>query len=69
MSESARLEQIEFKLSHLERALGELGATVMRQQREIDALNERGRHLHDQLRALEAGTGDSTDPFERPPHY
>ena len=69
MTEPTRLDQIEIKLAHLERALNELNDVVIRQQREIELLTARNRQLKDQLESLEAGGGASADAFEKPPHY
>jgi uncharacterized coiled-coil protein SlyX len=69
MTEPSRLDQIEIKLAHLERALIELNDAVLRQQREIELLTARNRQLKYQLEVLEAGGGASGDAFERPPHY
>jgi uncharacterized coiled-coil protein SlyX len=70
MTDPARLDQIEFKLTHLERALTELSDALVNQQREIERLGARNRQLQDQLETLEAGIGTHTDgDFEKPPHY
>jgi SlyX protein len=69
MSEPTRLDQIEIKLAHLERALTELNEVVIRQQREIELLTARNRQLKQQLELLESGGGASADTFETPPHY
>ena len=69
MTEPTRLDQIEIKLAHLERALIELNDVVIRQQREIELLTARNRQLKDQLEGLEAGGGASAEGFEKPPHY
>lgn len=69
MTEPSRLDQIEIKLAHLERALIELNDVVVRQQREIELLTARNRQLKDQLEVLEAGGEASGDAFEKPPHY
>ena len=70
MSEPTRLDQIEIKLAHLERALNELNDVVIRQQREIELLTARNRQLKDQL---ELARGRRREPvptgFEKPPHY
>jgi len=68
MSDSRRVEAIEFKLAHLERALQELSDVVYRQQGEIDAALELTRNLRRQVEDLESR---STDPVavEIPPHY
>jgi uncharacterized coiled-coil protein SlyX len=69
MSDSAPLEQIEIKLSHLEHAVNELSDTVLLQQREIETLQTRGRVLAERIVLLESGSADKTDRFEMPPHY
>jgi len=68
MTESHRLEAIEIKLAHLERSLQELGETVIRQQRAIDALLARHRMMRSALEMLESGA-PGNDPVEKPPHY
>jgi SlyX protein len=68
MTDPSRLDQIEIKLAHLERALIELNDVVVRQQREIELLTARNRQLKDQLEGLE-GSGASGEGFEKPPHY
>ena len=68
MTENDRLEIIEIKLAHLERALQELGQTVMRQQRDLEILSARERLMQSRLDMLESGATDS-DQYEKPPHY
>jgi uncharacterized coiled-coil protein SlyX len=68
MTQNDRLEIIETKLAHLERALQELGQTVMRQQRDLEILSARERLMQSRLDMLESGATDS-DQFEKPPHY
>jgi uncharacterized coiled-coil protein SlyX len=69
MTEPTRLDQIEIKLAHLERALTELNDAVIRQQREIELLTARNRQLKDQLELVEGGGGATGEGFEKPPHY
>ena len=63
-----RVERLEFKVAHLEKAIQELSDVVYRQQRELDALRERGHALAEQVQELE---DRGTDPsrVEIPPHY
>jgi uncharacterized coiled-coil protein SlyX len=68
MTDPSRLDSIEIKLAHLERSLQELGATVMRQQRDIELLSARNRALEEQLESIE-GSGANSRGFETPPHY
>jgi uncharacterized coiled-coil protein SlyX len=55
MTQNDRLEIIETKLAHLERALQELGQTVMRQQRDLEILSARERLMQSRLDMLESG--------------
>lgn len=70
MTDSQRLDALEFKLAHLERALAEINAVVIRQQHELDQLRARLQQASQQLESLEAqqdGVGDLV--YEKPPHY
>jgi len=69
MSESARLEALEFKLAHLERGLQELSDVVIRQQKDLDRLALLNQQLAGQLEALREEAEASKDPHEIPPHY
>jgi uncharacterized coiled-coil protein SlyX len=69
MTEPTRLDLIEIKLAHLERALTELSDALIHQQREFEVLSARNRQLQEQLETLEAGSGASADDIENPPHY
>ena len=68
MTDTARVEAIEFKVAHLERALQELSDVVYRQQREIEALLDLQRRLREQIEDLEGRRADP-DVVEIPPHY
>jgi uncharacterized coiled-coil protein SlyX len=72
MTEPSRLDAIEIKLAHLERAVSELSDALIHQQREIERLTAANRQLRGQLETLETGSGAggaSADGFEKPPHY
>jgi SlyX protein len=70
MSESDRLEAVEIKLAHLERALNEINEVVILQQRQLDQARARQQELLQQLESLEAQAGGaSAGGFEKPPHY
>ena len=70
MNDAVRFESVEFKLAHLERALGELNEVVIRQQREIEALREALRRAAVRLQSLDSQLGGaSATDFEKPPHY
>lgn len=68
MTDTARVESVEFKVAHLERALQELSDVVYRQQREIEALLELQRRLREQVEDLDSRRADP-DAVEIPPHY
>ncbi|MDH5176405.1 MAG: SlyX family protein [Gammaproteobacteria bacterium] len=65
---SERLETLEFKVAHLERALQELSDVLYRQQRELDSLRDRNQQLIEQVQQLEDRAGDP-NAVEIPPHY
>ncbi len=67
MTES-RLTEIETKLAFAEDLLETLNQAVIRQQRQIDSLQEQLRLLHQQVRDSQAD--EPTTPREEiPPHY
>ena len=65
----ARIEVLEFKVAHLERALQELSDVIYRQQRELDTLRDRSRELNEQLQQLGDRGGGDSGRIEIPPHY
>jgi SlyX protein len=64
-----RLDSIEEKLAHLERAVNELSDVVARQQKELDAALDRNLRLLDKVAALESDLAPSATAQEKPPHY
>lgn len=67
--EEARLEDIELKLSFLERSNQELSDVVYAQQQLLDRLQERLTRLADRLETLEQRPRDYDAGDETPPHY
>lgn len=65
---NGRIDTLEFKVAHLERALQELSDVLYRQQREIDALRDRNQQLVEQVQQLEDRGGEPAGD-EIPPHY
>jgi SlyX protein len=63
-----RLETVEFKIAHLERAVQELSDVIYRQQQQLDATLAMNQRLREQLEELEGRAGEAT-PSEVPPHY
>ena len=66
---SARLEAIEIKLAHLERAVAEISDVVARQQKELDRALDRNRQLMEKIAAIESESGANATAHEKPPHY
>jgi SlyX protein len=66
---SERLDAIEEKLAHLERAVHELSDVVARQQKELERALERNQRLGEKLAAMESDFGASATAHEKPPHY
>jgi SlyX protein len=66
--EATRLETVEFKIAHLERAVQELSDVLYRQQQQLDAAHAMNQRLREQLEDLEGRTGDAAS-VEIPPHY
>ena len=64
-----RIDAIEEKLAHLERAVNELSDVVARQQKELDRATDRHQRLMDKLAAMESDFGASATADEKPPHY
>jgi uncharacterized coiled-coil protein SlyX len=67
MDDTQRLETLEFKLAHLERAVQELSDVLYRQQQQLDRILEVNRQLREQVEDLE--TRASPGGVEIPPHY
>lgn len=71
MSDGARLEDLEIRIAHLERAVQDLSDVLYRQQGEIDRALARSVELSRQVEALEARADGEPGPppVEIPPHY
>ena len=67
MTDRERIEALEFKLAHLERAVQELSDVLYRQQQELDRVLEVNRQLRQQVEEIE--TRASGSGVEIPPHY
>jgi SlyX protein len=63
------VEQIQTKLSFLERANTELSDVVFRQQQEIRALGARIKEVSERLESAQAEERPRPPEDERPPHY
>jgi SlyX protein len=63
------LEQIQTKISFLERANADLSDVVFRQQLEIGALSARIKEVAERLESAQSEERTRTAEEERPPHY
>jgi SlyX protein len=64
-----RIDAIEEKLAHLERAVAEISDVVARQQKQLDAALDRNQRLMEKISAIESDFGASATAYEKPPHY
>ena len=69
MDELARLEALEFKCAHLERAVQELSDVLYQQSQRLDEAVLRNQQLRQQLESLENRTAEPATGVEIPPHY
>lgn len=70
MTVEARIEELEIKMAHLERALQDVSDEVVRQQAAIDRLGERNLRLQERIEAMQSEAGeDAATRLEIPPHY
>jgi len=70
MTPEQRIDELEIRLAHFERALQELSDEVLRQHREIEGLGEHNLRLQERVEAMQADTvEDAATREEIPPHY
>jgi SlyX protein len=60
-----RLEAIEIKLAHLERAVAEISDVVARQQKELDRALDRNQRLMEKIAAIESESAAPAPPRTR----
>jgi uncharacterized coiled-coil protein SlyX len=65
----SRLEAIEIKLAHLERALTEISDVVARQDQSLLRLQAQNQQLKNQLAAMGEADSNAASAVEIPPHY
>jgi len=65
---AARIEAVEFKLAHLERAVQDLSDVLYRQQQQLDAVLALHQRLRQQVEEIDDRSADAS-PVEIPPHY
>ena len=65
----ARLEALEFKCAHLERAIQELSDVLYQQSQRLDEALLRNQQLRQHLESIESRVGEPVSEVEIPPHY
>ncbi len=68
MSNDARVELLEIKVAHLERALQELSDVLSQPQQRLDAHEARYQRLIERVEGADQQP-ESEPKFEIPPHY
>jgi SlyX protein len=63
--QSSRIEELEMRLSHQEKTIGELNEMVLAQWRKIEALERQLNRINDEMQDM----APSTVPVDKPPHY
>jgi uncharacterized coiled-coil protein SlyX len=69
VNDRARLEVLEFKCAHLERAIQELSDVLYQQSQRLDEVVLRNQQLRQQLESMESRAAESASGVEIPPHY
>lgn len=69
MDDRARLEALEFKCAHLERAIQELSDVLYQQSQRLDEAVLRNQQLRQQLESMENRAAEPAPGAEIPPHY
>ena len=70
MTPEQRIEELEIRLSHLERSLQDVSDEVIRQQQQIERLGERNLRLAERVEAMQMDAAeDAATREEPPPHY
>ena len=65
MSDHTRIDELEMRIMHQDKALADLNDVVLAQWRKIEALERQLKRVTDEFQNLESGAV----PIEKPPHY
>lgn len=67
--QNKRIESLEVRLMHLEAALDELTATLLKQEESSRLQQENIKQLENQISGLQSKQADSVTDEPPPPHY
>jgi SlyX protein len=62
-----RIDDLEMRVAHQEKMIGELNDVITAQWKKIDALERQLKRLGDEMAELDAG--DAPAANQKPPHY
>ncbi|MCA0434236.1 MAG: SlyX family protein [Proteobacteria bacterium] len=61
-----RIDDLEIRLAHQDRAIADLNDVITGQWKKIEALERQLRRLNEEMQALESS---DAPPIQKPPHY
>ena len=65
MTDPTRIDELEMRITHQDKALADLNDAVLAQWKKIEALERQLKRVTDEFQNLESGPV----PIEKPPHY
>jgi SlyX protein len=65
MMAEQRIDELEMRLAHQDKAIGDLNDVVLAQWRRIEALERQLARMNDEMQNMDSGPV----PVDRPPHY
>ena len=65
----ASIEQLEFKVAFQEDSIEQLNTMIIQQQDTVDRQGQLIQGLMDKLKTLQAGSSETNQEHELPPHY
>ncbi len=67
MTLEKRIDELEMRVAHHEKTIGDLNDVILVQWKKMEALERQLRRFGEELQALESGEGPSAN--HKPPHY
>ncbi len=63
---ASRIDDLEMRVAHQEKIIGELNDVITAQWRKMEALDFQLRRLGEEMQTMDAGSGPAN---QKPPHY